>query len=314
MALSIQLIPGYVFAPGEKTDVAKLNQLGRPTVVVSGTVDGATPTAIGDDTITGAKLVGSGGTGAVCDDVTIETNAGSGAKVLRVKEGSIKLSHLSPSDLAALLTADSTGRAMMADGFVTGNKLADSVAGTGLGWNAASPRGLTWLISALTSKATPVMADSLALLDSSDSSNKRATITAIAGLILGSKVQASRYGLLGYLTAVDLETAYLTDLSVTMLATRYLIKEIFFEAVSPIAYGNFAFGYQIRTAAAGAGTLLAAATVGPNYSDGDMVWQSTLQTAASAKTRTESTLYLRVMVPSVFVSTGNLWVFGEVLA
>ena len=66
--LTVTVQPGYTFGAGEVPTIDKLNQLGEPTIGVTGTLDGSTSLAAG--TVTGILLADS-----VPDSVTIGYNA-----------------------------------------------------------------------------------------------------------------------------------------------------------------------------------------------------------------------------------------------
>lgn len=126
MAVTTTVIPGYTLADGETVTTAKLNLLARPSVTVTGALDGDTPVTIGDNSITGIKLVGSGAD-AVCDEVTIEQD---GDSKLRVKDHGITAVKLANTlDLSAksvTLPPNSATATVLAEESVESDAIVDS--------------------------------------------------------------------------------------------------------------------------------------------------------------------------------------------
>lgn len=130
MAVTTVVVPGYTFADGETVTTAKLNLASRPAVTVTGALDGDTPVTIGDNSITGVKLVGAGAE-AVCDESTIEQD---GDYKLRVKDLGITAGKLAGTlDLtgkSVTLPLESVVTASLDDDAVTSAKIADEAVGT----------------------------------------------------------------------------------------------------------------------------------------------------------------------------------------
>lgn len=62
MSLTATITPGKTFAVDEALDNAKLNQLGQPTVLIEGTLQGLDDVSATDPTVTGQPFVWNSGT------------------------------------------------------------------------------------------------------------------------------------------------------------------------------------------------------------------------------------------------------------
>lgn len=85
--LTAVVSPGYQFAPGEVPSTATLNQLGQPSIAISGTVTGTV--GLGAKTVDGNNLKDS-----VVDNITTDYNASS-PRAIEIKSGGVMSNQLS---------------------------------------------------------------------------------------------------------------------------------------------------------------------------------------------------------------------------
>jgi hypothetical protein len=91
--LTARVTPGYVFAEGERPTVGTLNQLGGPSIEITGTVDGSTGLSAGS--VTGTILADS-----VVDDISLNyTN--SSPRALQIKPYGITTNRIATNSIGA---------------------------------------------------------------------------------------------------------------------------------------------------------------------------------------------------------------------
>lgn len=138
------------------------------------------------------------------------------------------------------------------------------------------------------------------LLDDSTAAAARTT--------LGSLLP--RYGLLGSLTAVDLNVAT-SDNALTVESTRYRIDKLVVDNGS-ISLTTATAG--LFTAAGGGGTTLAADQALSALTASAKFDDLTLEAVCGTDVQTAATLYFRVGTPQGAAATCNVWLFGWTLA
>lgn len=132
-------------------------------------------------------------------------------------------------------------------------------------------------------------------------------LTAVAArATLGVNSQLWRYGILGSITAADLNVA-LSDNAITMVSSRYIIDKLTVENAS----ANLTLATAgLFTAAGGGGTTLAADQVLSALTASTKFDDLTLAAVAGTDVVTSGTLYFRVGTAQGAPATANVWIFG----
>jgi hypothetical protein len=132
--------------------------------------------------------------------------------------------------------------------------------------------------------------------------------TTTAGMLVDLGRVKPRYGVLGSVTALNLNSAN-NDNAVTITATRYIIRKVVLEAPSA-AVTTATLG--LFTAAGGAGTTVAAdQALSGTLTATTKFMELVLQAIAGTDVRTEGTIYLRTGTAEGSARTVNAWIEGE---
>lgn len=175
MALTLEIVPGKVFAPGELVSTPKLNQLGSPTIRV---LDDNIVFIVADGSVSTVKLM----------DGVLSADAQGRAKMA---DGYFTAAELTKF-AAGFLAANAAGRGLFADGFWTAAELTKFVDG----FLAATTTGrakmadgyltvaklIAGFVGTATAKTTPTGADKVLIGDAAASdATKYCTIAQLLG-------------------------------------------------------------------------------------------------------------------------------------
>ena len=239
----------------------------------------------------GGDMLGANNLSDVANAATSRTNLGLGTAAVQAV-GAFCQTANNLSDVASAATARTNL------GLAIGTNVqafdADLSALAGL---ASAADQLPYFTGAATAALTPLTAAARSVLDDA---------TTDAMLISLGRVKP-RYGVLGRLTAVDLNVPA-SDNAMTIAATRYIIRRIVVENASV----NLTLATAgVFTAAGGGGTTLAVDQVLSALTASSKFLDMTLAAVVGTDARTEGTIYFRVGTAQGVPATANVWLEGE---